>query len=104
KPASSRTTKPCNSSIPSRTSSIRCRSTAARMPALARHRRRTGDAMKRLLLPTLMLATLAVPAVAVAGARAQLAGSLAAGQPTQLDVTVDGEASRAPDVHVPGAR
>ena len=60
--------------------------------------------MKRLLLPTLTLATLAVPAVAVAGARAQLAGSLAAGQPTQLDVTVDGEASRAPDVHVPGAR
>lgn len=58
--------------------------------------------MKRLLLPTLTLAALATPAFA--GARAQLAGSLAAGQATQLDVTVDGDATRPPDVHVAGAR
>lgn len=58
--------------------------------------------MKRLLLPTLTLAALATPAFA--SARAQLAGSLAAGQATQLDVTVDGDATRPPDVHVAGAR
>jgi hypothetical protein len=56
------------------------------------------------LLSTLTLALVAMPALAFAGARAQLAGSLAAGQATQLDVTVDGDATRAPDVHIPGAR
>jgi len=62
--------------------------------------------MKRLL-PTLTLAafaTLGAPALAFAGARAQLSGSLAAGQATQLDVTVDGGAASAPEVRVPGAR
>src|SRR4051812_33455129 len=60
--------------------------------------------MTRSFLTTLTLAILAIPALALAGARAQLAGSLAAGQATQLDVTVDGNAARAPDVHIPGAR
>jgi hypothetical protein len=59
--------------------------------------------MKRSLLSTLTLAILAIGGVAFAGARAQLAGSLAAGQATQLDVTVDGDAGRAPDVQIPGA-
>jgi hypothetical protein len=60
--------------------------------------------MKYSLASTLFLATLAIPALAHAGARAQLAGSLAAGQATQLDVTVDGDATGAPAVSVPGAR
>ncbi|MEP6860819.1 MAG: BatD family protein [Deltaproteobacteria bacterium] len=60
--------------------------------------------MKYSLVAAAALGALALPTFAFAGARAQLAGSLAAGQPAQLDVTVDGEVSGAPDVHVPGAR
>ncbi|MEO9154692.1 MAG: BatD family protein [Kofleriaceae bacterium] len=49
------------------------------------------------------LATLALSASAFAGARAELTGSLAAGQATQLDVTVDGDATQPPDVQITGA-
>ena len=59
--------------------------------------------MKRSLVSTLMLAVLAIPALALAGARAELHGSLAVGQPTQLDVTVDGDATHPPDLHIAGA-
>ncbi|MEO6774013.1 MAG: BatD family protein [Kofleriaceae bacterium] len=59
--------------------------------------------MKRSLVATLTVTALAVPAFAFAGARAELSGSLAAGRTTQLDVTVDGDATQPPDVQIPGA-
>lgn len=59
--------------------------------------------MQRSLATTIVLTALAVPASAFAGARAELAGSLAAGHATQLDVTVDGDASRPPPFQIVGA-